>query len=215
MGKSLGGPFYHWTGRVGNTVGRVVNGVNVIAMAAARGHRVPSEAQLPVQLKVKLVSQFLSRVSPFIRVGFEDHAPGMSAWNAAVQYNLENAVTGVYPALSIDYPQVLFSKGKLAMAAGLAWATTVDAQIDLSWLASVPAYTPGAGTDKLAVLVYNPLEVNPFLVSVGDAVRSDLSFDMPVPATWSGQTVYVYVSFVSSDGRVTSTTQFAGAVEVQ
>jgi len=43
--------------------------------------------------------------------------------NAAVDYNLERAVTGVSPNYVLDYPKVLFSKGRLAGANAMEVAT--------------------------------------------------------------------------------------------
>lgn len=213
MGFLTGGLFYDMIGKTGNNVGRRVNGRNVVSMAPARGNRTPSEAQLVPQLKFKLITEFYSQVTPFLRVGFEDHAPGLSAWNAAVSYNVQHAITGVYPALSIDYTKMVFSKGKLAKASGLVIAVSADAQLDFSWSAQIPDFWAGGDTDKLAVLVYNPAKQE-WVVSVGDAVRSALSYDLAVPSAWSGDVVFPYVSFISADGKVSGTTQFLTSVEV-
>lgn len=214
MGFLKGGPFYHMVGKVGNNVGRIVNGQNVISMAPAKGNRTPTAAQLANQLKFGLVTAWLSEVSQFIRIGFEDHDQDMSPWNAAVRHNILEAVTGVSPSFTIDYPKVLFSQGKLAKGRDMALAITEDAQLDLSWSALVPSLFLGGPTDKLVVMVYNPAQQD-WVVSVGETTRSALSFDVVLPALWSGDTVYPYVSFVSADSKHASTTQFQGVTVVQ
>jgi hypothetical protein len=214
MGFLTGGIDYNLIGRVGNHVGRRVRGKNVLAMRPARGNRTPTEAQLATQLKLTLMTGWLKRMGPFIRFGFEDYDAKMSAWNAAVKYNLNNAVTGVAPLFTIDYAKVLFSRGNLAEATSPVLATTVDAQLDFSWSATIPATFKGEPTDQLVLIVYNPAKQG-WAVSVGDAVRSDLSYDLAVPAMWSGDTVYPYLSFLSADLKDVSTSQFLLATVVQ
>jgi len=214
MGFLKGGPFYHLTGRVGNNVGRVVDGKNVFTMAPASGNRTPSMAQLVIQQKLGLVTPWLSDMSEFIRIGFENHPSGMSAWNAAVSYNLLHAVTGAAPNFSINYPMVRFSVGKLPKARNMAMATTQDAQLDFSWLATVPDLTKGLPTDKLVLVVYNPAKQE-WELSVGAAMRSSLSYDMMLPVDWSGDNVQVWTSFISADDELVSTTVSLGASVVQ
>lgn len=214
MGFLKGGPFYRMVGKVGNNVGRVVNGQNVLSMAPAKGNRTPSAAQLIVQQKLSLLTEWLSEVSDFIRVGFEDHSSGRSAWNAAVSYNILNAVTGSSPNFTIDYPKVLFSDGKLAKAKNMVLSTTEDARLDFAWSAAVPSMKAGAGTDKLVLVVYNPSKQE-WEVSVGAAIRSALSYDLMLPVDWSGDNVQVWTSFVSADNKMTSTTKFVDATVVQ
>jgi hypothetical protein len=214
MGFLKGGPFYHMTGKVGNNVGRVVNGKNVISIAPASGNRTSSPAQLVIQQKLTLVTGWLSELSDFIRIGFEDHPSGMSPWNAAVQYNILNSITGVSPNFTIDYPKVLFSEGKLAKAKNMSLSVTEDAQLDFSWSAAVTSLKAGAGTDKLVLIVYNPAKQE-WEVSVGAAMRSSLTYDLTLPVDWSGDSVYIWTSFVSADNKMASTTDYVGTDVVQ
>ena len=201
-------------GKVGNNVGRVVNGQNVLSIAPAKGNRTPTAAQLVIQQKLTLMAGWLSEVSDFIRIGFEDQNSGMSAWNAAVRYNILNAITGISPNFTIDYPKVLFSDGKLARAKNMVMSTTEDAQLDFVWSAAIPSLKAGAGTDKLVLVVYNPSKQE-WEVSVGAAIRSALSYDLMLPVDWSGDNVQVWSSFVSADHKIASTTEFVAATVVQ
>ncbi|MES2457507.1 MAG: DUF6266 family protein [Bacteroidota bacterium] len=214
MGFLKGGPFYHMVGKVGNNVGRVVDGKNVLSIAPASGNRTPSVAQLIVQQKLTLITSWVSEISEFIRIGFEDRPSGMSAWNAAVSYNIQNAITGAAPNFTIDYPKVLFSDGKLARAKSMAMATTEDAQLDFSWSATIPSLKKGAATDKLVLIVYNPAKKE-WEVSVGAATRAALTYDLLLPADWSGDSVQVWTSFMSADEKMVSTTVSLGATVVQ
>ncbi|HMI03126.1 MAG TPA: DUF6266 family protein [Pedobacter sp.] len=214
MAFLLGGPYYHMQGRAGNNVGRVVKGRNVFGMRPAKSNRPPSAAQLDVQMQLSLMAGWMSEMSGFIKIGFEDYDSEMSPWNAALKYNLANSITGVSPNYTIDYPKVLFSRGKLAQGKNVVMATTVDAQLDFTWSAAVPSLKVGAGTDKAIFVVYNPSKQE-WDVSSGAATRSSLSYDMLLPVDWSGDNVQVWCSFLSTNNKEVSTTQFLGATVVQ
>jgi hypothetical protein len=214
MAFLLGGPYYHMQGRAGNNVGRVVKGKNVFGMRPAKSNRPPSAAQLNVQMQLGLIAGWMSEMSTFIKIGFEDYDSEMSPWNAAVKYNLAHSITGVSPNYTIDYPKVLFSRGKLAKGKNVVMATTEDAQLDFSWSAAVPSMQMGSGTDQVVFVVYNPAKQE-WDVSSGAAVRSALSYDMLLPVDWSGDNVHVWNSLLSADHKEVSTTVYLGATVVQ
>ncbi|MES2455000.1 MAG: DUF6266 family protein [Bacteroidota bacterium] len=214
MGFLLGGPYYHLQGRTGNNVGRVVKGKNTFAMRPAKSNKPLSLLQLAVTARMSLMAPWLSELSPFIKVGFEDYDQEMTPWNAALKYNLQHAITGSYPNFTIDYANVLLSRGKLAKGKSMAVATTEDAQLDFSWLATVPTLQLGGATDKAAFIIYNPSKQE-WEVSIDAAVRSGLSYDMMLPADWSGDNVHVWSAFVSVNKRDVSTSEYLGATAVQ
>ncbi|WP_285008558.1 DUF6266 family protein [Pedobacter faecalis] len=213
MGFLLGGPYYHLKGRTGNNVGRIVRGKNVFSMRPHRAERAFSEAELSVHMKLGLVTGWLSDVSSFLKLGFEREDKKMTAWNAAVKFNLDNAITGVYPNFTIDYPKVLFSKGKRAPLSDLAVATTEEAQLDFSWTATIDVLQPGAPDDEVVIIIYNPLKQK-FVISPAGILRSALSYDMALPPAFSGDNVEVYASVLSADEKEVSTSVYLGSVEV-
>ena len=212
MGKLTGGIDYDMIGRTGNHVGRRVKGENIISMRPAKSNRPPTPLQYDQRLRFGLVTHTLSEMSEFIKIGFQDYDAGMSPMNAAVANNLDKAVTGVSPNYVLDYPKVLFSRGKLAGANAMEVATLTPAQLDFAWLANTGTFT-GSATDKVAFIVYNPLK-DQYAYSFGAATRATLSYDMSLPADFSGDTVQVYTAFVSADGKEVSTSLFIGATAV-
>lgn len=159
-----------------------------------------------------MMVEWLGWASDFIDIGYQNYASEMSPMNAAVKYNLVHAVAGVAPAYSIDYPNVLLSRGRLALANQLVMATTVDAQLDFTWTANIGTWK-GAVTDDAAFIVYNPSK-QLFVMSIGVVTRAALSFDMVLPSQFSGDNVHVYMAFVSADGKSVSTSEYAGATVV-
>ncbi|RZM21720.1 MAG: hypothetical protein EOO88_31805, partial [Pedobacter sp.] len=117
MGKLTGGIDNDMIGKLGNHVGRKVKGENIISMKPAKSNRPPTPLQYNQRLKFGLVTNWMSWIGQFIKIGFQHYDNnGKSAMNAAVQYNLENAVTGVTPNYLMDYANVRLSRGKLAKA---------------------------------------------------------------------------------------------------
>ena len=213
MGKLTGGIDYDMIGRTGNHVGRRVRGVNIISMRPAKSNRPPTQLQLNQQIQFGLMTSWLSWIGSFIKIGFQNYDAGRSPMNAAVSYNLENAITGVSPNYAIDYGKVLFSRGVLSKAMDLVMATTEDAQLDFTWAVSTNSM-PGAPTDKAVFIVYNPSKQE-FVMSGAGPVRLTLSYDMALPSNFSGDNVQVWMVFVSADGKKVSDTQFIAATVVQ
>ena len=212
MGKLTGGIDYDMIGRTGNHVGRRVKGENIISMRPAKSNRPPTPLQYDQRLRFGLVTHTLSEMGEFIKIGFQGYDASMSPMNAAVGYNLEKAVTGISPNYVLDYPKVLFSKGRLDGANAMEAATLTPAQLDFTWLANTGTFTGGA-TDKAVFIVYNPLK-DRYEYSYGAVTRSALSYDMILPADYSGDTVQIYTAFVSADGKEVSTSRFVGATEI-
>lgn len=214
MGIQVWGAFGGFQKKAGPLVGRRVNGQNVISAIPHPSENPPSEAQLNARAKFSLVVTWLSWISPIIKVGFQNaHEEKQSAFNAAFVYNYRNAITGTTAAnFTIDYPEVMYSKGRLSVPYFPVMATTADAQLDISWLATI-ANGIGAPTDMATFVVYNPSK-QLFVTVVGAAARSLLSYDMALPADFSGDNVHVYMSFVAASGKVTSDSVYLGATVV-
>ena len=212
MSELKNGPFSGFTGRTGQLVGYRKKGKWIMAAVKATAPRPPSVLQLNQQMKFGLVTSWLGWIGDFIDLGFQHYDAKMSAMNAAVKYNLDNAVTGVSPNYVMDYPEVLFSRGRLAQAYSLEMATLTPAQLDFSWLANIGS-VEAEPTDKAVFIVYNPLK-DLFVVANGVVTRSALSYDMALPTDFSGDTVQVYMAFVSADNKKVSTSYYAGATAI-
>lgn len=212
MGRLKNGPFSGFTGRTGSLVGSRKNGKWIMAAVRATAPGAPSVLQLNQQMKFGMMTSWLSWINGFLKLGYQNYDSTMSPFNAAVRYNLQNAVTGVAPNYAIDYPKVLLSRGALAPAYDLVMSTTLDAQLDFTWQDNIGEYT-GEDTDLAAFIVYNPLQ-QLFVISVGPATRVLGSFDMALPASFSGENVHVYMAFLSADKKQVSTSKYVGATVV-
>jgi hypothetical protein len=212
MGFLKGGPFYHLVGRTGNNVGRVVKGKNVFAMRPAKSSVDPTQLQIDQRFKFGLIATWLRRLAGVIDVGFKDYDAEMSPRNAAISYNLLNAVTGVSPNYTIDYEKVVYSRGLLDLPNDPLVAVAAGAKINYTWAAPV-GDTNALGTDKVTFMVYNAVR-DKFVTLKGIALRSALAYSLQLPLDFSGEDVEIYLSFVSADGKLVSDSLYMGNLTV-
>ena len=121
-------------------------------------------------------------------------------------------MSGTAPNFVIDYPNFLYSKGRLSAAYSPEVETTVAAQLKYTWLATLGTGI-GGPTDMATIVVYNPIK-DVFVTMTSAAARSALTYTLLVPADFSGDIVQCYISFVSADGKVASDSLFVTATEV-
>ena len=213
MGIQVWGLLGGFQNKVGPAVGHYTNGQNVVTAMPHPSQKPPSLGQLTQRLRFKTVVSFLGWITPIIRVGFEnERKEKQSAFNAAFAYNYANALSGTYPNFVMDYPEMMYSRGRLSGPYTPEMETTVVAELTFNWLGNIKNGL-GAPTDMATFVVYNPLK-DEFETMVNAAPRSALTYTMLLPADYSGDTVQVYMSFVSADGKMTSNSKFLGATAV-
>ncbi|MDR3328253.1 MAG: DUF6266 family protein [Prevotellaceae bacterium] len=126
-------------------------------------------------------------------------------------YTLANAIIGVYPDYEIDPSKVLVSRGSLTPAANASAAST-GGSIEFSW-----DDNSGVGsakqTDKALIAIVNSAKGEAITDTAG-AERTAGSQTVVLPADWDGDTVEVYLGFVSEDNREVSNSVYLGAITV-
>jgi hypothetical protein len=212
MGTQLKGPLGAFRGKVGSIIGSVVKGRNIITSLHTKSSKPPTKAQLDQRTKFGLVASFLSYFSDLIEIGFSAQTSVGSTMNAAVSYNLKYAITGTSPDFSINYSELSFSRGKLTGPKDSEVEAFPDAKLRFTWTANNAALKLTDPTDQLLILVYNPGR-DEVITAIRVATRSALTYTLQLPQEFSGEEVYNYMAFVSTDGRV-SNSIYAGAVSV-
>jgi len=213
MGKYLKGILGPFSGLVGTVVGASWKGISVMRSRSVKSNRPATENQMKQRTAFTLMTEFLNPIRDLINVGFQTYQKGLTPYNAAFKINLEKGITGVYPALTINYPQIVIGKGRLLAPPEFATATTAAARLDFTWVNNAGTDSTN-GTDLLTILLYNPLKQS-HVQAVGVASRSSQIYNMTVPAQWSTDTVHVWVLFVSFDGKINSDSRYLGDMEIQ
>ncbi|WP_285009554.1 DUF6266 family protein [Pedobacter faecalis] len=211
FGKGILGPF---SGKVGTVIGAVREGEWTMRSLPSKSSKPATAAQLAQRAAFGLMIGFFRPIGPVLKAGFRNRKRGQSANNAAMQYNLNEAIVGVYPDLSLDYSKITLSRGPLLEPPVMDVSAAVDAQLDFSWLNNAGTGLGNTnGTDKVTIVVYNAVKDR--FVVVQDAVaRSTQSYALSLPPDFSGDSVDIWVFFISADGKHASDSVYLGDMDI-
>lgn len=212
MGKASQGVFGFWRGKVGNVVGRVRQGQNVYSIYQPSVANPRTPAQVTGRSKFTLISQLISTLLGFIKVGFaslDGYVRG-SAFSSAVGLNLktEGIVTGTYPNLEIDYSKVKVSDGKIDLPFNPSGSAEGNI-LTVSW-ADNSGRGDALATDKAMVLAYNS-STNECVFDLAVADRSARTGTLTMPTVWSGDTVEVWLAMERPDTKEVSDSTYLGS----
>ena len=121
------------SGKIGQVVGSSWKGISILRVLAGSVANPQTDAQLTQRQKFSVTMHFLQPLSEFLKTGFKSYAVKMTGINAAMGYNIKNALTGTYPNIAIDYPNALVSRGNLAGALNQVAASTVAGTVHFTW----------------------------------------------------------------------------------
>jgi len=200
------------SGKIGNVIGGTWKGIDYLRIKPSSVANPKTEGQLDQRSKFAKVLYFLQPMTDFLRVGFKLYAIKMTEFNAAMSYNLFNAVLGAYPNYTIDYPNALVSRGNLKGVANGTATSPSAAEVDITWDDNSSSGNALA-TDKSLILILNPDKKESIYTTSGPP-RSAGTETLNLPPEYSGDVVEVYLGFVSEDGAKVSNSSHLGSVTV-
>lgn len=201
-----------FSGKVGTVIGTSWKGIAIIRSIAASIVNPRTPAQLEQRAKFSLVGKFLRTLTVFLRIGFKSAAVKMSGYNAAMSYNVKNAILGLYPDFTLNYALLRVSQGNLPGALNPVAVSVVPATVDFTWEDN----SMEAGTmadDKVVLLVYNPAK-GKTLNAIGAMTRVDGAQTLALPDAFTGDQVECYISFANANESVVSDSLYVGSVLV-
>lgn len=185
----------NFSGTVGNVVGSSWKGTGVMKIRPASVSNPNTEGQRNQRGRFGTVVRFLQAHNQLVRSGFRPWANGITTFNAAMSYNLANAITGELPDLRIDFPKAMISKGDLPGVSNLAATLPSAGTLRLEWTAET-LLSGAAPTDKLMLSVYNEEEGKSLIYS-SVASRSAGSAEIGLPSEWTGKIVQILVFLIA------------------
>lgn len=209
MGKISQGILGGFSGKVGNVIGGSWKGINYIRIKPTSVANPRTKGQVNQRTKFTATLEFLQAVKPFISIGYKNLAIKKTAFNAAMSYVLNNAITGDDPDFVVDYPNALVSKGVLSGALNPTMDLSTANEVTFSWDDNSDQGNANV-TDKSMLLIYNPSQKESISLLDG-ASRIDGTQTVSIPATYSGDTVEVYMAFISEDGIQLSNSVYLGS----
>lgn len=212
MAKFVNGILGGFSGKVGTVIGACWNGIDYMRGLAASITNPRTPAQLEQRAKFSLIITFLRSLTAFLRIGFKSAAQKMSAFNAAMAYNVKNAITGIYPALAIDYTKIVVSRGNLAGVLNPGLVSNVAGKVDFTW--DDNSYEPNAmDDDQIFLVVHEPISGRSATL-VGGATRQAGSDSITLPDVFSGFQVECWLGFTNADESEVSDSIYGGKVSV-
>lgn len=200
------------SGRVGTVIGGSWKGIEYIRSVPVSVSNPRTPAQQEQRAKFEIVLLFLRSLISVLRIGFRHVAVKMTSFNAAMSYNLKNAVTGAFPAFTIDYTRALISMGSLTGVSNGVAASAVNNRVDFTWDDN-SGEGDASATDKAMAVIYNPLR-NQSISTMGLVNRSAGTLQILTPDFWGGETVEAYLSFEKDDNTSISDSQWVGSIIV-
>jgi hypothetical protein len=207
MGIIRQGIFGGFEGKTGPLVGRRTGGKNMITAIPHPPTGARTQAQMDQQLKFELVSICLKGFKDLIAIGFV--RGNKNTFNAAMKYNFSRIVRGTSPDYGIDYTRLVYSKGSLA-GPNIPMVSLGLNLVSVSWLPETQ-HQFSQDTDKAQCVVYCPDKALTIIYR-NHAVRAALGCSLAIPLGLNGDPLYVYMSFVSANGRVVSNSIYLGVI---
>lgn len=208
LSSGIFGPIH---GKLGSVVGAVWKQTAYLrTKPAERKTAIPaSAAQIACREKFKFVQQWLVPFYPYVTVGFRNHAKDKTEINAAFSMIYHQATIGVYPNLSIDYNEVILTKGSLPR---LYDVQVQLEQLDLLKLNWKQNHNDDSCTDDQVMLVVYNRELEIVDGFVGGCNRATLQCSLKLNPKLIGKSLDVYVSVVSLNGKRVANSEYMGRI---
>ena len=209
MGKISQGILGGLSGKVGNVIGGSWKGIDYIRIKPSSVANPRTEGQVNQRNKFTVTLEYLQPNKEFLKVGYKSFATKKTEFNAAMSYVLNNAVGGTAPNFTVDYTNALLSRGSLSGALNATTDLATASQVSFAWDDN-SAEGNANTTDKAMVLVYNPSKKESMYILDG-AIRTAGSQTVNIPGTYAGDTVELFIAFVSADGIQVSNSLYLGS----
>ena len=199
-------------GKVGNVVGGNWKGIDYLRSMPASVANPKTVKQQTQRAKFTATLNFLKPLTGLLPIGFKNYANGMTAFNVAMSYNVKNAITGVFPAFTVNYPVTQISRGNLTGASTPAVASTVARNVVYTWQNN--AGTGNALATDTAILVTFFPTLNEAVYQVTNIARSAATATLTVPAKYSKVLAHCWIIFQTADGQLQANSNYIGTVTV-
>lgn len=195
------------SGKIGNIVGARWKDISYLRTLPSNWKDPKTKKQVKQRSKLSVVVSFLRTASDLVKIGFQSRANGrMTAFNAAMSYNMKHAVTPMDEGYGLDYEKVMISQGELEGASD-ARIKVVGNKLVFEWNPSV--LTNGSGDDMAMVMVHNTQKCRG--ISDTDAGKRRVGeASLTLPGYWAGDEMVAYLAFRNAKTTMASDSLFVG-----
>lgn len=211
MGRVKEGSFGGFSGKVGNIVGASWKGIDYIRSRPSRVNDPKTKKQVKQRSRLSVAMNFLGTITPFLRIGFQSQVnERMTAFNAAMSYNMKFAMKEGDQEIELDYPNVLVSLGPLSSASNV-HGEVVEGELQVNW--GTDAEGSARRDDMAMLLAHNPAR-GASVYDLNAGKRANKKAGLPLPPLWKGDVIETYLAFKTADGTVVSESVYAGKYQV-
>lgn len=198
------------SGKLGDRVYVIKNGVNYVRSLPRKTLKPATEKQLIYRAKFGLVSGFLCQIGWILNAAYKVSNPKKSGKGIAFRQILDEAVTGDYPDLGIDYAKVKLIRGSLEEPHKISVQAEKPGQLSFSW--SFYQRFDTSPADELLVLVYC-ISLKEFWYNDRTGIRrSDESGSIRLPEEFAGKECCLWLFYRSVLQNACSDSVYLGKV---
>ena len=200
-----------FTGNAGNVSGYMRMGANFIRSKRRKSTKPVTPARLAQQQKIKICHEFTRCFtgSGFFDRTFPQKINTATGYNKATSALMRKAITGVYPDISLSWPDVQISGGGMPSVPVAATTGGADS-ILFTW--DDNAGTGTARSSDIAVLVAYFPAVKQAVFGISTQRRGDGMAELKT----HGQTgeAHTWAGFISEDGKDAADSVYAGILTI-
>jgi len=172
-----------------------------------------SEELSPQSKRLTLVTKLLSQFTTELKVGFYSKNSDLPAFQTAVQFAVNHALTEIDSVYAVDYEKLIFSKGRL----DIPWSTSLMALgegiVRLTWEVPPTSKIKLTGNDKAQVIIYS--KTHDRKVGIPRRPPSErrlLGMEMRLSNYYLGDELHFWMFFAKPDGTDVSDTEYLGSL---
>ncbi len=195
MSKLPNGLFGNISGKLNNVIISSWKGIPYVKSKPTQIRDPKTPLQAAQRSRFSRIMSIMVPLSQVVRIGFKGYADKMSAFNAAVSYNLKQAFSADTSNPEIQYPNLLFSRGNhIGIEEGLCEAIP-EGSVRLLWK-DKPSLGGSYANDRImAVLVNETSCSSAYYPDAGSRVQG--SIILALPQYQPGDVVHSYIAMIN------------------
>ncbi len=199
------------SGKTGNFVFAKWKSIATLRAYQPQVRQTNTPAILAQRQRFTLIQHAASVCISFINSGYRHFASNMSQYNYFIKQNIATGISGVYPALTRNYPALKFSSGTLLGLYDMVISSWTMNDILVTW-ANNSGQANALGTDLIDILIVcEGSELTGIVKSFGGDSRTSLEASTTVPGNFVGKTAHFFATARSLDGTLISDSQYIGS----
>ncbi len=198
-----------FSGTVGTVVGANWRGKDIIRAKPKKKKRVGSELQVKQRAKFKLIAHFMAPLNKITAKYFGQYQGAKSRTNLAMSHQLLETVVETENGFEIDYSKVIITKGNLPQV-NVTAITNENAQVSVTWNPNLTANL-AKPNDKVIAILHSKSQ-NMFYLPSETPLRSEGSFQIPLPEAWTENDVSVWLIIANAKENECSNSAYIGTV---